>query len=255
MSEVTWGSLAKTIDDKMTISEEIDADLLEHNEDPSAHGQTNEAVSVHRVADILDHLDGSVTDIKQSLDRYALVFSFESLDAWAQVVVGTGVVRLHGGSIELDTGGDINSSIALWLEARTEEWGVLFANNPRFAINALFEYAGNQEIYFISGDIGEDGFGFMVEGSILYAVSFKATVRSRVELTNEFDIAVWKRFKAIYTSGSKIDYYIGKDLKHTQTTNLPVQSEVLLLYQIKILSIVAQQRVANFASLVFDQEL
>lgn len=64
MAEVTWGSLAKTIDNKITVSEEIDADILEHNEDPSAHSQNNEALDVHKKADPLDHPDGSVTNAK-----------------------------------------------------------------------------------------------------------------------------------------------------------------------------------------------
>ena len=199
--------------------------------------------------------DAAVTDVKGALDRSVIMFSFESIDAWDQVVVGTGTVDLEGGSVEINTGVNINSRMALWLEASTEGWGVLFANNPRFAINAVFHYATNQEIYFISGDVGEDGFGFMVEDGTLYAVSYKATARSRVELSGEFEDNVWHRYKAIYTSGSKIEYFIDNVLKHTQTTNLPIEPETLLLIQLRIDNTIAQQRIANFGSLIFDQDI
>ena len=42
MAEVLWENLAKDIDDKTTITEEIDSKILTHNEDASAHGQADE---------------------------------------------------------------------------------------------------------------------------------------------------------------------------------------------------------------------
>jgi len=64
MTEVTWKILAKEVDDKKTIEEEIDEDIKTHTEDPSAHGQTGEAVAAHRAAEILDHLDKCIEAIK-----------------------------------------------------------------------------------------------------------------------------------------------------------------------------------------------
>lgn len=64
MSEVTWGQLAKAVADLTKISEEIDAKILTHNEDESAHSQSNEAIYNHRIAEILDHLDDSITPAK-----------------------------------------------------------------------------------------------------------------------------------------------------------------------------------------------
>lgn len=64
MAEVTWAELAKAIGDLTTIVEYVAAELLAHNLDPSAHGQANEAVYMHRISDILDHMDGSVTTDK-----------------------------------------------------------------------------------------------------------------------------------------------------------------------------------------------
>lgn len=64
MSEVTWKILAKEVDDKKTIEEEIDEDMKTHNEDPSAHKQSGEAIDAHRTAEILDHLDEAVRNAK-----------------------------------------------------------------------------------------------------------------------------------------------------------------------------------------------
>lgn len=64
MTEVVWGNLAKAVDDKTKISEEIDADILTHNVDPSSHSQANESLYVHKIAAILDHLDQSITNPK-----------------------------------------------------------------------------------------------------------------------------------------------------------------------------------------------
>jgi len=64
MAEITWGQIAKTVADKTTIDEQIDADVLTHNEDVSAHGQLGEGIAVHRMADILDHIAESVNNSK-----------------------------------------------------------------------------------------------------------------------------------------------------------------------------------------------
>ena len=59
-SGITWGNLQKAIDDGMSIDAAIASAILQHNLDASAHGQSGEAINVHRSAPVLDHLDGSV---------------------------------------------------------------------------------------------------------------------------------------------------------------------------------------------------
>ncbi|HUV42312.1 MAG TPA: right-handed parallel beta-helix repeat-containing protein [Patescibacteria group bacterium] len=61
---VTWYTLARTIDDLETIQEKIDAKLLTHNLDPSAHGQTAESLWEHRVKPLLDHINYSIYNFK-----------------------------------------------------------------------------------------------------------------------------------------------------------------------------------------------
>jgi len=64
MSAVLWGNLSYDILDPTTITEYVEGQLLNHNEDPSAHGQSNEAIEIHRVATVLDHIDEAVTNAK-----------------------------------------------------------------------------------------------------------------------------------------------------------------------------------------------
>jgi len=64
MAAVTWWNLPKSTSDSQTISAYIAAQLATHNADNSAHGQSNEAIYNHRIADILDHLDQSITNSK-----------------------------------------------------------------------------------------------------------------------------------------------------------------------------------------------
>ena len=61
---ITWYTLAKAVDDTTSIDEEIDALVLTHNLDPSAHGQENESVYEHRASALLDHLSYSIYNIK-----------------------------------------------------------------------------------------------------------------------------------------------------------------------------------------------
>jgi len=60
----TWGALPKTLDDNQTIAEFAAEQLSIHNADDSAHGQSNEAIYNHRIAEILDHLDQSIINGK-----------------------------------------------------------------------------------------------------------------------------------------------------------------------------------------------
>jgi len=138
--------LAKTVTDKTKISEEIDSKLVTHNEDPSAHKQTGEAIDTHRVAEILDHLDKSVQVDKLAFDRYLISPSFESLDGWNTWAGGTGAtITPHIGSCFLRTGNAIGDITKIWIEGIMEN--VLLANNPWFQARLdLDGYPGYQDV-------------------------------------------------------------------------------------------------------------
>lgn len=61
---ITWYTLGRTVADPGRIMGMVDDKFLGHNADPSAHGQSAEAIYAHRAEVILDHLANSVTEVK-----------------------------------------------------------------------------------------------------------------------------------------------------------------------------------------------
>lgn len=61
---INWYALGRVVNDPTTIDENIDAKILAHNFDPSAHGQSDEAVYNHRISSLLDHVNYSIYNIK-----------------------------------------------------------------------------------------------------------------------------------------------------------------------------------------------
>lgn len=121
MTEVLWKNLAKDIDDLTKISDEIDADLVEHNEDPSAHGQTNEAIEVHRVGEILDHLNGSTTGIKLAVsgkvaDAIVAASGGDYTDIQSAIDAGKKAIFVKRGTYSLDADIVIPSDVSIFGE-------------------------------------------------------------------------------------------------------------------------------------------
>jgi len=61
---ISWYALGRTISDPTTIMEAIDQKILEHNQDPGAHGFNDEALYLHRNQYLIDHLNYSIYNIK-----------------------------------------------------------------------------------------------------------------------------------------------------------------------------------------------
>lgn len=74
MSAVTWANLPYSISNSETIAAYIAAQFATHNNDMSAHGQSNEAIFNHRIAEILDHLDESIINPKIEIKARAYTF-------------------------------------------------------------------------------------------------------------------------------------------------------------------------------------
>lgn len=66
-----WGLLARSTEDATTIDEAISDAIDVHNEDPDAHGLADQALEVHRVSEVIDHLAESVVNDKIAIpSRY-----------------------------------------------------------------------------------------------------------------------------------------------------------------------------------------
>lgn len=61
---ITWDDLAKTVEDLTTISEEIDAKIITHDESAESHHAAEEALGVHAGSDPIDHSNYSIYAIK-----------------------------------------------------------------------------------------------------------------------------------------------------------------------------------------------
>lgn len=129
-SPITWYTLGRTVSDPETIMEVVDEKMLAHNEDPSAHGQTDEAVYAHRNYDTLDHPQYSIYNIKLNpATRTVKAFcdvggaaEFEKIQDAIDYVHGAGGGKIHikSGTYNIGTNVTLYSNIDLIGEDRTD---------------------------------------------------------------------------------------------------------------------------------------
>lgn len=141
MSINVWGNLAKAQDDPEKIEEAIARIIEEHNDDPEAHLGEDQSLQSHKASEIIDHLAHSIISdkIKEKevklllldFDRQLFMPTFESLDGWEQIKVGSGSdVQIRGFSCKLITGNSVGNNTAIYLE--TMIGSVTFDKNPFF---------------------------------------------------------------------------------------------------------------------------
>jgi len=230
MTEVTWKNLAKTVTDKTKISEEIDSKIVTHNEDPSAHKQTGEALDVHRVAELLDHLNASVGPGKLNLNKIYIKPNFESLDAWS--FLGGGGILLYLGGIRLST----PVGAAGFYEARSPSDILSLRWDTKDAVSeniVKFGSTANITSYWGVGHPATHFLGFKLDGGNLYACWVVNTIEYLDQITG-IDVTVLHTYRVVLTHGEKIEFYIDEVLKKTETGNLPVSPDVLTLFYFKI---------------------
>lgn len=231
MAEPTWGLLEKSQVDAETIEEAIDRLITAHNDDANAHIGAGKSLDTHKAQETIDHpADSVVTDKipdlsveneKFKFNQFKLESYFESIDAWANFTFGTGAITLNLASILLATGADINSWARLSGEAWAEGDAVNYLKNPRFIVIAKTKDVTDQEIYLTAGSWDLDGFGFKIVDGTLYALHLKDGGEHTTDISAGITVTDWHRFKAIYTSGSKIEFYVDDVLKATHSANLP----------------------------------
>jgi len=179
----TWDTLPKAIDDLTTIVEQIAADILTHNTDPSAHGQSGESVYDHRTSEDLDHPDGSVSLKKISSDKNIILTCFESLDGWDQ----WGLNSLYIGASLIYTDGTLNDQAALLSDVTAAGLSLDFSKNPFFQTTVRFPAVTTQLAYIVAGPAefagAQDSFGFKVVNGLLYAYWTKSGVADTNAIT------------------------------------------------------------------------
>src|SRR5690606_2818247 len=97
MAEPLWGQLQKAQDNPQTIEEAIEAAILAHEADPTAHLGEGESLSQHKHETVIDHPAGSLVPDKFSFTEDYYQPLFESLDSF--VIVGSLVSPLPNGFV------------------------------------------------------------------------------------------------------------------------------------------------------------
>lgn len=164
--------------------------------------------------------DEAVSNEKFKFNQFKLETYFESIDALTQSATGTASIALSLASVLLSSGATINSVAKLTGEAWTEGDAVVYLKNPKFIIIAKTLVTTDQNIYMVAGSFDLDGFGFKIVDGLLYALHLKDGSEYTTQITG-ITLTNFNRYKAIYTSGSKIEFYVDDVLKATHTTNLP----------------------------------
>lgn len=96
---ISWYALPRTVDDPESIMEAIDEKLLDHNMDPSAHGQSDEAVHSHRISPQLDHVNYSIYNVKQNpaVRPFKAVVGPTGIGDFEDLQEALDYANLHGG--------------------------------------------------------------------------------------------------------------------------------------------------------------
>lgn len=169
--------------------------------------------------------------------------SFESADGWT---AGTNLnIKLGGSAIQ--TTATINTQKYINDEIFGGKGVYFTTKNPYFQCGLECADITKQIIYFGVGNLSigdgtECGFGFKIVDGTLYALHTTTddTGNNAVEYTTVISgitLTQSNEYKVIYTSNSKIEFYINNVLKATHTTNLILATSdddpVLMTFSIK----------------------
>ena len=142
---ITWYALGKEVSDPTSIDEEIDAKILLHNQDASAHGQSSESLYNHRISELLDHVAYSIYNIKTN--PAARIFKaivsqgpegdFTTLQAaidWCNLY-GGGVIFIKAGTYTLTS--DITLYSNIKIEGEDEDTAILDFATGEYQLKAI----------------------------------------------------------------------------------------------------------------------
>lgn len=168
-------------------------------------------------------------------DFYDLSSLLESLDGYLQNVAGTGSVTLDHPCVLLDTSTSSSSSARIYKDLNNYMTFPNFGKDAVFSIYAGFRaYTSKNGTYnLFAGDAIDYGqIGFQVVDGVLYGMCAKNAVHTTValETISAGTFWVYRFLQAVFTAGSKVEFYVDGILKGTITTNLPTATETFTTY-------------------------
>jgi hypothetical protein len=222
----TWGSLPRTLNDSETISEHVAGELATHNADDSAHGQSDEAIYNHRIAEILDHLDGSVSLEKLTNDKNIFWSSWQNIDGWTN---SSGLITPSILNMRIYTTDVINNESYLEHIPTVMDYISSIGFSPFFQTTARLSSQSNQLAYITCGSYKltalESYFGFKFSNDKVYATTSTVAGGLRTEHNTEITgiyTSDFHTYRANYNPTSvAIDFYIDGILKHSEDTDIP----------------------------------
>jgi len=253
MAIVCWGNLGKAANDNQRIEQSIQEYVEGHNENVNAHQQEGSVLYMHRVQEKLDHRFGSIDLRYLTMSKVLMLSTFESVDGWA--ISGSFTAALFAAHLHT-TAVNGNESYAFFTNA-IESFIFDCAKNPFFQTSLFFNYDTLQHAYFGVGDIAhqwcQDGFGFKVVNGNLYACVVIGGIESYNSISG-IDLTTLNIYRAEMNSAdAKIEFYVNGVLKHTEITDIPVDTaEPFIEYYIKTDS--AAERRIYIVDLLFMQD-
>jgi len=250
---ITWYLLPRLSTDLQSIMEAIDAKLLTHNEDPSAHGQAGEVVETHRVETELDHPLQSMDLRYLAANKVFMFSSLESTDGWTKV----GTFNPYIFAANLMTTNVLNNVSYAFIDSPLA--GFLFdpSKDSFFQTSVFFSDNTSQLGYFGVGDIQgvseEEGYGFKVLNGTLYACIRSGPFEFLTEIAG-ITITDLNVYRAEWDcTAQALTFYVNGVLKHTETTNIPNSgSETFFEYYIKTTTTVIRK--IRIADILFEQD-
>lgn len=267
MSEIiTWAEIAKGINDPTTIEDYVEAMFDTHNASDNSHGQSSEAIYNHRIADILDHIDQSITADKYAdfslsyeklrMTKTAYILNLESVDSWN--LAGNSTLEdcyLLAGAYSLAVVGASGKYTQFTFDsgATLVQFGT---KNPIVEASISFQNITSQTLYFGTNwpFATLEFVGFKIVDATINAC-WRKNSTEYLEAIGTITAEQFVRLRARVTSGVSIEFYINDILEHTATTNLPTNESGLRYIIFYLTKSTADERSILIQSPSFIQDL
>ncbi len=155
-----------------------------------------------------------------TFSKHVIMTFFDSVDGWG---TENGVGYFGAGLVYAYVEGDLDNSGSIYLEGDISAGMFDFGRNPFFQIDFYSDYSDDHAIDIFCGKdigVGPKFFGFRITDGVFFAINTNGIGETSTPIPDIIE-TVPHRFKAIMTSGSKIEFYVDGQLKATHTTNLP----------------------------------